>query len=324
VLFSRLDALARNDLGLGSHPERALLVHWRRAAIVACLLLGHWMHPPVARAQGDGRVLVVPLDSSVPDAQTEIVLALDQALTRSLQREAATVTVAQTSLDDAMAIVGCSERSAPCLSRVAEALAVDYIVFGSVSPSEEPGAFEIALVVARRDGDDQPSEVLLLVRAAGAAEVERAFVRAAPPSLLAPQAPSTTPAAPLADDAGAGQAFDVARVERSSWIVTGTGGALLSVGVVFWLLASSSQSDVDSLEIGSVTDLERLVALEDRTETRASIGNALVITGAMTAAVGAVMAVRQGMTRKQPARIDLAPTATATSVGFTLTIDWSP
>lgn len=292
--------------------------------LLACSLLGHWGHPPLARAQSDGRVLVVPLESSVPNAQAGIVLAFDQALTRSLQREAATVTVAQTSLDDAMAIVGCSERSAPCLSRVAEALAVDYIVFGSVSASDEPGAFEVALVVARREEDATPSEARFLVHAATAADAERGFTAAAPPSLLVPSTQGAAPAVPLTGDSAGNGAFELARVERSSWIVTGTGGALLSMGVVFWLLASSSQSDVDSVEIGSVADLERLVALEERTQTRASIGNALVITGAMTAAVGAVMAVRQGLTRKQPAGIELAPSATATSVGITLTIDWSP
>jgi hypothetical protein len=280
------------------------------------------MYLPAAHAQANGRVLVVPLDSTVPDAQVDIVLAFNLALAGSLQREAETVTVAQTSLDDTMAIVGCSERSTPCLSRVAEALEVDYIVFGSVAPSDERDTFEITLVVARREGDDQPSEDRFLVRAAVATEAERAFAEAAPPRLLAPRAPSTDPSAPLAGEAGGGHTFDFDRVERSSWIVAGTGGAVFSMGIVFWLLASSSQSDIDSLEVGSVADLERLVALEERTQTRANIGNTLVLTGTLTAAVGAVLAIRQGRVRKQPARIDIAPMASETSVGITLTIDW--
>ena len=94
------------------------------------------------------------------------------------------------------------------------------------------------------------------------------------------------------------------------------------MGIVFWLLASSSQSDVDSLEVGSVADLERLVELEDRTRTRANIGNALVLTGTLTAAVGVVLGARQGLVRKQSAGIDVAPMATENSVGITLTIDW--
>jgi hypothetical protein len=293
-------------------------------ALLACLLLGHVLHPPAAHAQGKGRVLVVPLESTAPDAQAEIVRAFDKALAHALQREAATVTVAQTSLSDAMAIVGCSERSAPCLSRVAEALAVDYIVFGAVTPADRPETFEVTLVVARRNDDEQPSEDRFLVRATVAAEAERAFAETTPSSLLAPRTPPMAQVSPRPGGSDGGQGFDFARVDRSSWIVTGTGGALLSMGIVFWLLASSSQSDVDSLEIGSVADLERLVALEERTATRAGVGNALVLTGTMTAAVGIVMAVRQGLERKQPAGIDLAPTATATSVGITLTIDWSP
>ena len=94
------------------------------------------------------------------------------------------------------------------------------------------------------------------------------------------------------------------------------------MGVVFWLLASSSQSDVDSLVIDDVDDLERLVALEDRTRKRATMGNVLAVTGAVTAAVGAMLAVHQGLVRKQPARIDVAPMATDGGVGVTLTIGW--
>jgi hypothetical protein len=302
------------------------------------------MHLPAAHAQVDGRVLVVPLDSSVPAAKADIVQAFNLALASSLQREAKEVTVAQTSLDDTMAIVGCSERSASCLSRVAEALGVDYIVFGSVAPSGQPDTFEITLVVAQREGDDPPSENRFSVQAALATEVPDAFAGAAPPSVLSPGAPAASPepveppesaeppqpvapAAPVAGVSSPGQAdgnlvFDAQRVEQSSWIVAGTGGAALSIGVVFWLLASSSQSDVDSLEVGDVADLERLVALEERTRTRANIGNALVLTGTLTAAVGVFLGARQGLVRKQPAGIGVAPMATETSVGITLTIDW--
>lgn len=320
VQLTRLTALARHDRGRGSRSGRARL---RRGLAVICILAGlilpYWIHPPAAHAQDEGRVLVVPLDSTVPDAQAGIVLAFNLALAESLQREAEMVTVAQTSLGDTMAIIGCSERSAPCLSRVAEALAVDYIVYGSVAQSAQPDTFEVTLVVARREADSQPSEDRFMVRAAAASEAERAFAEAAPRTLLAPRTASS--ARPI-DGAEGSHAFDVNRVERSSWIVAGAGGAAFSMGIVFWLLASSSQSDVNAIEVGSSADLERLIALEERTQTRANIGNVLVIAGTATAAVGAVMAVRQGLVRTQPARIDVAPMATESSVGITLTIDW--
>lgn len=337
MLLTRLNAFARDDLQCGSSLRYALLRRGLAAiSVLACLLLEHWLHLPVAHAQADGRVLVVPLDSTVPDTQADIVRAFNLALAGSLQREAKTVTIAQTSIDDTLAIVGCSERSASCLSRVAEALEVDYIVFGNVTPSAQPDTFEVTIVVARREGGDPPSEDRFSVQAAVATEAVGAFAGAAPPSLLGPRAsiPTPTPTpdpveppAPVAGDASAGEArgdlaFDLDRVEPSSWIITGTGGAVFSMGIVFWLLASSSQSDIDSLEVGNVADLERLVALEDRTQSRANIGNALVLIGTLTAAVGVVLAARQGLVRKQPARIDVAPMATETSVGITLTIDW--
>lgn len=323
--LTRRNAPARDDLGSFSPPGRAFL---RRGlaviGLLTCVLLESWTHAPEAHAQEDGRVLVVPLDSSVPAAQIDIVRAFDLALASSLQQEATNVTLAQTSLDDAMAIVGCSERSAACLRRVAEALAVDYIVFGRVVPAQEADAFEVTLVVARREGDGEPSEDRFSVRAAAVSEAGRAFVGAAPPRLLSPRPPpEESVAAPEApSDTGGSYAFDFDRVERSSWIVAGSGGALFSMGVVFWLLASSSQSDIDSLVIDDVDDLERLVALEDRTRKRATMGNVLALTGTVTAAVGAVLAVRQGLVRKQPARIDVAPMATDGGVGVMLTIGW--
>lgn len=291
----------------------------------------HLALAPPAQAEESRRVLVIPLESSVPEAQTDVALAFNLALAELVKQQSASVTVAQTSLDDTMAIVGCSERTAPCLGRVAEALDVDRIVFGRVSQGEDADSFEVLLVVARRSDDVPPVEHRFAVRAAAVAEAEPAFTEAAPPGIL--DAEAAPPALEEPDGAGPGPAdgapgmgynFEIDRVERSSWIVTGAGGALFGLGTVFWILASSSQSDVDSLEVNTVADIERLIELEDRTRSRATMGNVLVTTGLLTAALGAALALRQGLVRREAAEVAIEPMATGDAVGLTLVIGWSP
>jgi hypothetical protein len=309
-------------------------------AALVCLLLGYSMHLPVAHAQTDARVLVIPLESSVPGGKANIVAAFNLAMADSLEREASKVTVAQTTLDDTMAIVGCSERSASCLGRVAEALEVDYIVYGTVTPGPNPDTFEVTVMVAKREGDAPPAEHRFAVSATQASEAGGAFAGAAPRALLTPEQESAgspitvaeqpdtgvTPA-PAGDgasavDSGGGYTFDIQRVERSSWIVTGTGGALFSMGVVFWLLASSSQSDINAVVVDDASDIQRLLDLESRTRFRANVGNALVVTGTMTAIVGAVLAARQGLVREEPSSVSVSPMITGTGVGIIFSMGW--
>jgi hypothetical protein len=337
VLLTNLSLIARSGRRRGSRPghERS-----RRAfsilGALACSLAWQSNSPPAlaqetpatapATAQATDRVLVIPLESTVPDAQADVVLAFNLALTQQIEQDTATkVTVAQTSLEDTMAIVGCSERSASCLTRVAQALEVDYIVYGSAAPGDTPDTFAITLVVARRSGDVAPVEHRFSVQVAEVQAAESAFAAAAPAGFLRAtkaidQAQPAPPAA-APDSGNRSLTFDVDRVEQTSWIVTGTGGALVGAGVVFWLLASSSQSDVNDHAVDSPADFDRLVELEDRTSNRAIIGNVLVLAGTATAVVGAVLAVRQGLVREEPA-ITVTPMANGDSVGISLSIGW--
>jgi hypothetical protein len=291
------------------------------------LLIGQSIDLSSARAQTTDRVLVIPLESTVPDAQADIVLAFNLALARVIEQDTTTkVTVAQTSLEDTMAIVGCSERSASCLSRVAKALEVDYIVYGSAAPGNTQDSFAITLVVAGRSRETPPVEHRFRVEAADAQTAEGTFTAAAPAGFLRASQPTTQdePTAPDAPSSTGDRSltFDLDRVEQSSWIVAGSGGVLLGTGMVFWLLASSSQSEINDHPVDSVADFDRLAELEDRAGNRATIGNVLAVTGTAALVVGAVLAVRQGLVREEPGSITVTPTATGDSVGITLSIGW--
>jgi hypothetical protein len=331
VLPTNLSTIARSGCRCGSRAGRE---RSRRAfsilGVLACFLLWQSFDQPRARAQEADPVLVIPLESTVPDAQADMVLSFNLALARLIEQDpSAKVTVAQTSLEDTMAIVGCSERSASCLTRVARALEVDYIVYGSAAPGDAPGTFEVTVVVARRGREQPPVEHRFTVQSTEPATAESAFTEAAPAGILRKtEATSNTREQPVAPPAAAPSSagnrsltFDLDRVEQSSWIVAGTGGALFGAGVVFWLLASSSQGEINSHTVDTVADFDRLVELEDRTRNRATIGNVLVITGTGVAITGIVLAVRQGLVREESA-ITVTPTASGDSVGISLSIDW--
>ncbi|ACY19302.1 hypothetical protein [Haliangium ochraceum] len=302
------------------------------AALAACLWL--LASPAAAYAQADAKVLVIPLESALPPEQTDIVLAFNLAFSNAVEDEAADVTVAQASLDDTLGVIGCTERSPSCLARAARTMGVGRIVFGRVSAGSEPDSYEVVLQVSGRD-ETPPQRYAFTVRASEVGEAEDAFAEAAPSRLLQPPAEeggsegaepggsasgegaTGEPGGEAVEAGQGGGAFDFQRIDSTPVIVAGAGAALVGLGATFWLLASSSQSDVNRAAVDSASDLEALRDLEARTESRAQIGNALVLTGAITAGVGVFLAVRQGMSG-EPQSVQIAPTATESSLGLML------
>ncbi|WP_428264950.1 hypothetical protein [Haliangium sp.] len=295
-----------------------------------------------AHADEVGRVLVIPLESQLGPDRADIGLGFNLALAQVSAGEGAEVTVAQASLEDTMAVVGCTERSPECLAQVATALEVDHIVYGRIAPGQAPDTYEISLVVTSADPDAPQLEHRFLVHAADASNAEPAFVEATPsgflerPSPFRSSAPEPRPSAsdsappptrgnPSVGDTEAGSRyrFELDRVHQSSWIVTGAGGAMFGLGVVFWALASSAQSDVDAQPVDSIADLERLADLEDTARSRATTGNILALVGLATTAIGMTLAIRQGLV-ETPAEDDAAMTVAPLSGGGAMVLmRWS-
>lgn len=71
-------------------------------------------------------------------------------------------------------------------------------------------------------------------------------------------------------------------------VVTIAGGALAVLGLGAWGFAAVKQGNIDDAPTSTAADLDRLEAMEDSARAYASAGNGLVITGAITAAAGAV------------------------------------
>lgn len=268
---------------------------------------------------------MIPLSDDDTVVPAGIVSAFDTALVAALAAEASEVTAARSSLDDTLAVVGCTERTDACMARVAQTLSVDRIVFGQVSGSGHANVYEVLVQIAT-DEESAPLEHRFQVRAVELADAESAFAMASPawwlksPPALAEQVSMKPAAAAEASPAGdetIGQTFDPELVESSTWVLAGTGGALLSAGVVFWLLASSAESDVAEAPVATAADLERLVDLEARARTRAGLGNALVVAGGLLGGVAVFMGLRQGLTEDSP-ELGIAPMGSGDSLGLTL------
>lgn len=124
-------------------------------------------------AGGKDRVLIVPLSGHSSEIPAAVPGRFTRVLVRMHEARGADVTVAQASLEDTLAIVGCSARSASCLDQAAAVLEVDRIVFGRVEAGDETGSWKVFVTVAIRG--EEPVDHRFPVAAANADEAEDAF-----------------------------------------------------------------------------------------------------------------------------------------------------
>lgn len=142
-----------------------------------CVLAVHLIAAP-APAQEVRRVLVVPLSGSGADALADLPAQLTGVLLRTLDVRGADVTRGQTSLDDTLAIVGCTSRSATCLEQAATALEVDEIVFGAIQPGETPDTLIVSITVAIRG--EEPVRRTIVVPATSTEDAVQVLAEEAP------------------------------------------------------------------------------------------------------------------------------------------------
>lgn len=277
--------------------------------------------PSRASAQEDGdgptRMVIFPLESSLPEGQNpRLAGELSARLVAESEQRGMRVTRARASFADTMFIAGCAERSGDCYERILDQLGADRGMDGRIEAADGQGRVRVELVHFRRGGEP----------------VTRSFEAeaAAAPGQIAEVAPSLLDG----DDGESFLTWDGAlateRVSWGSWAAIGGGGALMGTGVVFWILASREQVRVENARTDTPADLERLVAIEDSAQRRATIGNVLFATGVTAAVVGLVLAVQQGRSADAgaPAEPDdsvtLAPMPIRGGLGVTFTMEWSP
>ena len=173
-----------------------------------CVLAGHLMIAAPASAEEVQRVLVVPLSGSTSGTLADLPAQLTGVLLRALDVHGADVTRGQTSLDDTLAIVGCTSRSATCLEQAATALEVDAIVFGAVQPGETPDTLSVSITLAIQGAE--PMRRTIVVPATSTDDAVLAFAAEAPGLFgrRAMQRPDTETGAGTATDTATDTAAD--------------------------------------------------------------------------------------------------------------------
>lgn len=253
---------------------------------------------------GPKRVLVLPLDGNADPATRA---RLNAAVQKLAKQEAAAVTVGDATFDETAAAVGCIPTAAKCAISVRTTLGVDELIYGTVS-SDPSGQ---ATVVIRRSSvtNNPPRESTVTLPAAE--PTDRTEAQLAPlfgvtvtaPVIEPVPAPLPPPPPPPPRD----------HTRRNVGIAAATGGgAVLVIGLALWASASSKQDEIDRAPTLTVDQLRALQDLEDEAQTRAIVGDVLVVGGLVLGGVGAWMLYKHH--RERPVVVTPAVTPTSAAV----------
>jgi hypothetical protein len=100
------------------------------------------------------------------------------------------------------------------------------------------------------------------------------------------------------------------------------GGGAVVLGVLLWSAASSTQHDIDNAPVRTQKDLADLRDLESRGDAQATVGNVLVITGAVVGGVATYFFLRDR--RAATATAHLAPAVMPHGAGVVLSFGGPP
>lgn len=279
------------------------------------LVLGPLAPPHAALAQeGPGaparpatRPLAAVLEPSVAD---ESDAGLASAFERVLRARLDALEVVRLegtpalNLPDLQLAVGCVAETDTCLAQVAEQLEVDALVVTTIEHADDTLVAEVRFfhpdgesrtAVRRATGDRAPNELL--------AEVDpmvRELFDLPPPD--EPIEPVAYDADAEGDHADTGAAGDGEGAPESSpppeeglspwpFVVGGVGVAALATGVVFGLLAESTEGDWADAPTATMAQVDAALALRDRAETQATVANILLGVGGALVVAGAALFV---------------------------------
>lgn len=259
------------------------------------------------------RVIVLPIDGNA-DAATRTKLTQSvQRLARVIDGE---VAPGNTTLAETAAAVGCDPEKPACVDQVRTTLGYDEVVYGSATKKDA----DITVVVHRSAKGKEPRSVTATLGAKDAAEkVEPTLLplfsggttaaTPTPPPTTEDKQPDTTEQSTTQAQTQAttttAQADGGTQVTgtqdmttppategkthlRRNLALTAAGGGALMVliGLGLWSSASSLQGDIDNHPTDSVEDLQDLVALEDKAQSRAIYGDLMVLGGLALGGVG--------------------------------------
>lgn len=277
-------------------------------------------------------IVVFPLHGELPKQHQGVFRAVSSALQEQAKKRSKQVTVSESSVADMAMISGCdSADDADCQATMLEQLGADVGITGTIAPGKQPDRVTVRLQYFT--GDRTPVRKRFTIDANNARQdFERVVPALFGEPVKEPERLTQQPQ-PTAFDDAAPTGFAFGRVKRRSWIVAGGGGALVGTGIVFWLLADREQGRIARSLVDTGAQLDELVVREDRAQSRATVGNVLFLSGVAVAAVGVVMAVREGLSPRKAAvvpaagkrvftNIRLVPVSARGNMGLGLHMEW--
>jgi len=251
---------------------------------LAVLVLSHSAAADSKKAQ------VFPLPASgLPDKLSTAPVKLTKALAAAIGGQVASVPI-----EDAAGLLECDPESSTCLAAVAKSVNAERLVFGSIT-YHVGGKLKVTLT--RFDvGPDRQQQTFEL--SGGTADMlatelvkasaplfggEEAVVINGPDPTPGPEVPPTTEQPPMVPG----------KLTTGTWAMVGGGAVIAAAGVVMLVSAQSIKRDVQNAPTGTLAEIQRLRALEDKGAQRTLIGNVLLIGGGVALAAGVVRAVIQ-------------------------------
>jgi len=268
---------------------------------VAVLLLA------CATAAADPKTLVFPLGTKhLPAKLADASPAVTRALADSIGAG-----VAKVSIDVAAEVFGCDTESTSCLEHVADSVAAQRLVFGTIAPAGDA----LRVTLTRFDRGPTRQQRTFEVTAHTSDELVAAVVRAAAPMFGgAEPEPAAPPRPPSRAPSEREREPAQPAITTGTWLVIGGGAALAAAGGGFLWSAHRLSDEVARAPKQTDADFLHLVELEDRGRTRAYTGDVLVAVGAAVVVAGAIRAVVQRSKRTDS--VALVPVAGGAALVF--------
>ena len=277
-----------------------------RLALALALALGLGLALTSSALAGPAKVLVLPLDGDAdPDVRAKYSAAV-QRLARSIDGK---VTAGDVTFTDTATAIGCDPKAPKCAEDVRATLAVDELIYGTVS--KENGKLvvvvhRVAKGQPRRDAtatleptdapDRAEPELQPLFRgdttdgSAGGGGTDTgasAGAGSGDGNGGGPEGPPETPGEP--PPAGS----PLLHNKVLGYAAVGGGATLLIISFALWSSASGFEDDIDSHPASTYNDLVSLKDLEDRASARAWTGNTLFVLGLAAGGLGGWILYRE-------------------------------
>jgi hypothetical protein len=251
---------------------------------------------------GPKRVLVLPLDGNA-DPATRAKLNISVQKLAKQSAEGAVVSIGDATFDETAAAVGCDATAPKCAISVRTTLGVDELIYGTVT--NDPSG-QTTIVIRRSSVTSNPPREGTATLPGGE-PAERAETQLAPlfgvtvTEPVSEPPPPPPPPPPPRDNS-----------RRNIGIACASGGGVfIIIGLALWASESSKQDEINDAPTQTISQLRHLQDLEDKAQTYALVGDAMLLGGLALGGIGGWMLYKDHQERSVVVTPAVTPTGPA-------------